>query len=69
MSKVEINNISVEDLKFLRRGDIKIIAEQSGTTIKTVWLFKNNKLKHSTCAPYFEAMIEKRKKEVQSKTA
>lgn len=57
-----------EGAKYLRRGDIAVIADQAGVHRRTVSLFKSGKLTHSTAEPYFIALVEKRKKEVSNRT-
>lgn len=61
-----MTNKEKKDLvKYLKYGDIIEIARLSGYTVTTVSNFINNRLKNSGCEPYFTAMANKRKAEVE----
>lgn len=52
--------------KYLKHGDVKLIAKKAGVTQEIVTKYIKGHLKNSGCAAYFEALAQKRKSEVES---
>lgn len=58
-----------ENRKYLRRGDIKEIAETADVSRQTVENWLNGEVKESDAAPYIIAKMEARKKEVRERVS
>lgn len=51
--------------KYLKHGDISLIAEKAGVTTEIVSRYVAGALLKSGCSAYFEALAKKRKEEVE----
>lgn len=62
--------MSIEDrknlAKYLKHGDLMIIAEKANMSVGSVSKWINGHFEKSGCQPYFEAIVEKRKAELDS---
>lgn len=56
----------LKNSKVLKRGDILLISKKSGVSVTVVYRYINGLLKDSAAAPYFEALVEKRKMEIEN---
>lgn len=55
-----------EMAKYLKHGDISLIANKAGVSAEIVSRYISGVLEKSGCAAYFEALSKKRKEEVES---